>query len=339
MVATLKDVAKKANVSIATVSRVLNDSVLISDDTRRKVRSIMNELDYRPYAQKRNDLRKNINTIGLLMPDIKNNFYSIVIRGVKEELEKNGFSLILSYTDEDIEKEKNYLDTYMDIGVNGVILLGTRPAKLKHEYIINLSKRLPVLMINDYIMGSNIYSVMTDEVEGAYSAVNHLIKLGHERIAFINGDVDYTTYRYKHRGYEKALEASSLKIEDKYHIKVAPYEEGGYLGMKKFLQMKKDRPTAIFTASDQIAAGVYKAIYAAGLTIPGDFSIIGFSGIPLSKSLFPELTTVDQFAYNTGSQASKTLMKLITGENLEQKRIILEPKLILRDSCVDISLK
>jgi len=329
MAATLKDIAKEAGVSIATVSRVLNGSVLISDDTKRRVSSIMSQLDYKPYIQQKNTIKKNIHTIGLLMPDIKNFFYPIVIKGVEEELEDNKYNLIISSTDENIEKEKNYLDTFIDIGVNGIILLGTRPAELKHKYIINLSNRLPVLMINDYIVGSNIYSVMTDETEGAFQAVNYLIKLGHKK----------TTYRYKYRGYEKALKANGIELDEKYHIKQTPYEEGGYLGTKKILQMKEDKPTAIFTASDQIAIGVYKAIYEAGLKIPGDFSVVGFSGIPLSKELFPELTTVDQLAYNTGSQAGRTLMKLISGEALEQKRILLEPKLIVRDSCKDISGK
>jgi DNA-binding LacI/PurR family transcriptional regulator len=196
---------------------------------------------------------------------------------------------------------------------------------------------MPVLMINDYMIGSNVYSVMTDETEGAFQAVKYLIKLGHKKIAFINGDVDYTTYLYKLRGYERALEANGIEFDEKYHIKQTPYEEGGYLGTKKILQMKEDRPTAIFTASDQIAVGVYKAIYEAGLKIPLDFSVVGFSGIPLSKELFPELTTVDQFAYNTGSKAGRTLMKLIAGETLEQKRILLEPKLIIRNSCKNIS--
>ena len=336
MTVTINDVAKKAKVSVATVSRVINDSILISEKTKKNVRKAIKNLDYKPYARARKLIEKNLRAAALLIPDIKNVFYPIVIRGVEDELEKNGYSLFICNTDENIEKERKYLDTLIDKGVDGMIFLGTRPTKLKQEYIINLSEKMPVLMINDYIVGSNIYSVMTDETEGAFQAINYLIKLGHKKIAFINGDVDYTTYRYKYRGYERALETNGIEADGKYHIKETPYEEGGYLGTKKILQMKEDRPTAIFTASDQIAIGVYKAIYEAGLKIPGDFSVVGFSGVPLSKELFPELTTVDQFAYNTGSQAGKTLMKLIAGEALEQKRILLEPKLIVRDSCKDI---
>ncbi len=337
MTITINDVARKAKVSVATVSRVINDSILISEKTKTNVKKAIRDLDYMPYARARKLIKKNLRAAALLLPDLKNIFYPIVIRGVEDELEKNGYSLFICNTDEDIEKEKKYLDTLIDKGVDGMIFLGTRPTKLKQQYIINLSEKMPVLMINDYMIGSNVYSVMTDETEGAFQAVNYLIKLGHRKIAFINGDVDYTTYLYKLRGYERALKTNSIEFDEKYHIKQTPYEEGGYLGTKKILQMKEEGPTAIFTASDQIAVGVYKAIYEAGLKIPGDFSVVGFSGIPLSKELFPELTTVDQFAYNTGSKAGRTLMKLISGEKLEQKRIILEPKLIIRDSCKDIS--
>ncbi len=337
MTITINDVARKAKVSVATVSRVINDSILISEKTKTNVKKAIRDLDYMPYARARKLIKKNLRAAALLLPDLKNIFYPIVIRGVEDELEKNGYSLFICNTDEDIEKEKKYLDTLIDKGVDGMIFLGTRPTKLKQQYIINLSEKMPVLMINDYMIGSNVYSVMTDETEGAFQAVNYLIKLGHRKIAFINGDVDYTTYLYKLRGYERAFKTNSIEFDEKYHIKQTPYEEGGYLGTKKILQMKEEGPTAIFTASDQIAVGVYKAIYEAGLKIPGDFSVVGFSGIPLSKELFPELTTVDQFAYNTGSKAGRTLMKLISGEKLEQKRIILEPKLIIRDSCKDIS--
>jgi LacI family transcriptional regulator, galactose operon repressor len=303
MTVTINDVARKAKVSVATVSRVIHDSILISEKTKTNVKKTIKDLDYKPFAKARKLIKKNLRAAALLIPDIKNVFYPLVIRGVEDELEKNGYSLFICNTDENIEKERKYLDTLIDKGVGGMIFLGTRPAELKQQYIINLSEKMPVLMINDYMIGSNVYSVMTDETEGAFQAVNYLIKLGHRKIAFINGDVDYTTYRYKYRGYEKALETNSMEFVENYHIKVTPYEEGGYLGTKKILQMGKNKPTAIFTASDQIAVGVYKAIYEAGLKIPEDFSVVGFSGIPLSKELFPELTTVDQFAYNTGSKA------------------------------------
>lgn len=335
MAATIRDVAKEAGVSVATVSRVINNSSLISNKTKKKVRKIIRELGYVPYAHAKTVIQKNMRTIGLLLPDIKNIFYPLVIRGVEDTLEREDYSIFLCNTDESIDKEKKYLDTLINKGVEGIILLGTRPAKLKHNYIINISKELPVVMVNDYILGSNIYSVMTDEVEGAYSAINYLISLGHRKIAFINGNVDYTTYRYKYQGYERALADSGITMLEDYHIKETPYEIGGYRGTNKLLEME-EKPTAIFTASDQIAVGVYRAINKAGFKIPQDFSVIGYSGIPLSAELFPELSTVDQFPERTGKLAAQTLLRLISGEVLEQKRILIEPKLVIRNSCSEI---
>jgi len=340
MAVTINDVAKKAKVSVATVSRVIHDSMLIPENTKKKVRKVIRELNYKPYAKARKLIKNNLKAVALLIPDIKNIFYPIVIRGVEDRLEKNDYNLFICNTDEDIEKEKKYLDTLLYKGVDGVIFLGTRPTKLKQQYLTNLSEKMPVLMINDYILGSKIFSVMTGEIEGAYQAINYLTGLGHKKIAFINGDVDYTTYRYKYVGYEWALESNGIEVNPNYHIKMSPYEEGGYLGVKKILEMKKeDRPTAIFTAWDQMAIGAYKAIYENGYKIPDDFSIVGFSGIPISKELYPELTTVDQSPYDTGNLAGKLLLDLISGKKMDQRRIVLEPSLILRDSCKKISSK
>jgi len=337
MVSTINDVAKKSNVSVATVSRVMNDSMLIREETKRKVRKVIRELNYKPFSKTRDLVQNDLMAVALLIPDIKNVFYSVVIRGIEDELEKNGYNLFICSTDENIEKEKNYLDTLLYKGIDGIIFLGTRPTDPKQQYIVNLAVKMPVIMINDLIIGSNIYSVMTDEVEGAYQAVNYLISLGHKKIAFINGDVAYSAYRYKYIGYERALQENGIKINDNYHIQESPDVEGGYLGTKKILAIKKDLPTAIFAASDQMALGFYKAVYEKGFLIPGDFSIVGFSGIPFSESLYPELTTVDQHPYKAGSMAGNIMIDLIAGKVLDQKRILLAPTLIIRNSCRNIT--
>ncbi len=335
MSVTIRDIAQKSNVSIATVSRVLNNSANVSGETRIKVEKAIRELHYTPPALKRNFPRESTDTIGLLLPDIKNIFYPAVIRGIEEELEKNDYNFFLCITDENIDKEKKYLNTLLKKGVEGIVFLGTRPTEETSEHVVNLSQRMPVLIINDYIIGSNVYSVMTDEVDGAYKANRYLIDLGHTKIAFINGDVEFTTYRYKFRGYEHALLDNNVPVRDEYIIKETPYEIGGYRGAKKLLAFK-DPPTAIFTASDQIAVGVIQAIYEEGYSIPDDFSLIGFSDIPLAAELYPPLTTVNQFPYKTGKLAASIIMKLIRNEELEQRKIILETHLSIRKSCKSI---
>ena len=335
MSVTIKDIAKKANVSTATVSRVLNDSALISDETKKIVSDVMKELGYSRFTRAENMVRKTMKTIGLLIPDIKNIFLPLLVKAVEDEMDKNGYNIFLCHTDENIAREKRYLDTLLAKGVDGIVLVGTRPAKLNHEYISNISKKIPVMIINDYIIGSNVYSVMADEVEGSYKAISYLISLGHKKIAFINGDVDYTTYRYKYRGYEKALSDNAIEINPGYIIKETPYEDGGFRGAEKLMALP-DRPTAIFTASDQIAIGVIRGVYESGYIIPDDVSLVSISGLPLSAELYPSLTTIDVFPSIAGRTAASILLKLINGEKLTQKKILIDPKLIIRESAKSI---
>jgi len=331
MAVTIRDIAKYAETSIATISRVLNNSPDVNENTRRKVKLAIEELGYAPPVIAKGFSKNKLKTIGLLIPDINNMYYPGVIKGIENTLAKEDYNIFLCNTDEDIEKEKKYIETLLNKNVEGIMFLGTRPTG-NNDHLLELSNNIPVLMINDYIIGSNIYSVMIDEVEGAYKAVDYLIRQGHRKIAFINGDVDYTTYRYKRRGYDKALNDHNIDLDESLIIKEDPHEDGGYRGVKKLFDLE-EQPTAIFTASDQIAIGVIKGIYENSLTIPGDYSIIGFSDIPIAKQLYPELTTVNQFADKTGNMAAIIMMKLIANETMEQKRFLLEPKLSIRNSC------
>lgn len=332
MAVTLKDIAKRTNLSTATVSRVINNTQNVSNDTRIKVENAIHELNYQPNGLDGFFMKKGLKTVGLLIPDMNVLFFPKVIMGIEDELEKNDYNIFLCNTYESIEKEKKYMTSLLAKGVNGILFLGFRPNKLTNELILELSRQIPIVLINDYILGSNVYSVMTDEVIGAYKATNYLISLGHNKIAMVNGNTEYTTWRYKYRGYSKALMDSKMEINEEYIINVKPYEEGGYKGAKKLLSLE-DPPTAIFTATDQIAIGVMKAIYEENYSIPSDISLIGFTDTPIAAHLFPGLTTVNQFPYKTGQLSAEMIMKAINEEEIEQRRIILEPQLIIRESC------
>jgi LacI family transcriptional regulator len=336
MAITIKDIAKSAKVSIATVSRVLNDPLRVSDEKRIRVAKAIKELGYKPNALARGLIKGSIETIGILIQDINNLFYPEVIRGIENELEKNGYSIFLCNTDGNIEKEKKYIATLRNKNVDGIIFLGTRHVGLKeNEHIIDLSCEMPIMLINDYILGSDVYTVMTDEVNGAYKAINYLISLGHRKIAFINGEGDYSTFQYKFEGYKKALLSNEIEINDRYIFKAEPFEKSACNAAKKMLSLDKP-PTAIFTAGDQMAIGVMKAIYEYGFAIPKDFSLIGFGDAPIAESLYPGLTTVNQFPYKTGKLAAEVILRLVNKEVIEQKKIIIEPQLSLRNSCRQI---
>jgi len=329
---TIKDVAKKADVSIATVSRFLNNKPKVSKGAKQRIANAISELKYEPYAMAKGLIKRKMKTIGLLMPDIRNLFYPIVIKGVEDELEKNNYNIFVCHSDEKIDKEKKYLDTLLDKGVEGIIFLGTRsPKKEKNDHILELSNSIPILMINEYLIGSNVYSVMSDQVEGAYKAITYLIENGHREIAFINGNTDYTTYRHKLRGFMKAFNDYSIEPNEDFIIKTTPYEDGGYDGANKILS-HNEKPTAFFTASDQIAYGSIRALIEKGFNVPKDFSVIGYGNIDISANIYPELTTVDQFPYKTGKMAAKKIINILEKEGLDQKKILIEPELVIRKS-------
>ncbi len=334
MSTTIKDIAKMANVSTATVSRVLNSPNLVSEEKKELINKIIYELNYQPNALARGLIKKETKTVGVLIPDIDNLFYPAVVRGIEDVLGSKDYNVFICNTDKDVEKEKKYINTLLEKRVDGIIFMGTRPiAPEKNEHIIRLSNKLPVLLINDSIGGTDIYSVLSDEVEGAYKAVKHLLDLGHRKIAYVTGEADYTTYRNKQEGYESALRDYEVSINPLYIVRDLPYPEGGKKAAEKLFDLGENKPSAIFAASDQMAMGVMKAAYERGYRIPEDLSIVGYANIPISADLFPGLTTVDQFPYETGKFASETLTKIISGQELKQNKFIIKPQLVKRQSC------
>ena len=333
---TINDIAKRTNLSIATVSRALNNSAKVSAKTRQRIEDTIKEMSLQPNSASWGILRRRLKTVGLVLPDITNAFYPPVIRGIEDELFRNDYNVFLCNTDESIDQEMQYIQTLLEKGVDAIIFLGTRPTHNRNDHLVRLSESIPVLMINDSLIGSNVYSVMSDEVEGAYKAVKYLLELGHTRIAFVNGNVEYTTYRYKQLGFEQALRDHCVPILGDYVVKEDPHETGGYKGARKLITGSHP-PTAIFCASDQIAVGAIKAIYEQHRSIPGDFSVIGFSDSPIAEHLFPGLTTISQSPYKTGQISAQTIIKVIRKEKLDQRKIILDTQLVIRQSCRKLS--
>ncbi len=323
---TINDLAKEAGVSIASISRYLNNKYEVSNKTISKIEKAIEKLNYKPYASAH---ILSIQTIGILIPDINNLYYLPVTEGIEAEMQRNDFNIFICHTNN--RTSNNHIENLIEKKVDGFIFYGPLEES-KRPIISELSKNKPVLIINDDIMEANVYSVMTDSVRGAYQAIKYLIKLGHKKIGFINGSTDYLTYRNKLSGYKKALTDNNLPIEKKYIVHEEPHEAGGYSGLNKLLELK-ERPTAIFTASDQMAIGVMRACYERNLKIPDDVSLIGFSDIRLASELSPRLTTVNQFPYDTGRIAAETILKVIKKDRLSQRMILIEPKVSIRESC------
>lgn len=331
MAVTIRDVAQSSGVSIATVSRVINNSPDVAQPTRQRVETVITELGYNAPTPSLRSLQKALRTIALLMSDITNVHFPSVIRGMEEHLFHHDYSLLVCNTGEDPSIERRYIAGLQDKGVEAVAFVGTRLANSRHEHIVELSERMPVVMIDDYLVGESVYSVMVDETEGAYKATDHLVRLGHRRIGYVRGDGDYTTSDYKCEGYKRALAHHGITLDDGLVVRVDPHEDGGHEAGERLLTMAQP-PTAVFSENDQLATGIMQAAYELGRTIPGDLSLVGFSDSPIAAHLYPPLTTVNQFASRVGELAAQTLLSLIRKEPLVQRRMILQPELVVRQS-------
>lgn len=329
---TVKTVAEKAGTSLATVSRYLNQSGYVSRSVADRIQAAIDELGYEPKGLARVFLTQSRKNVGILVPDLRNMFYPPVIMGIEDKLEGAGFNALLCITYDSSEKELKYLNTLVDKHVDAFIMVGARVQKDINEQIIAVAREFPVVLLNDYLLGSEAYSIMSDEVEGAYFAVQYLIELGHTRIAFINGSKEITTFRLKQRGYQRAIEDYTIGVLNEYCVTSTADELGGHQSASELLSRPKP-PTAIFAASDQIAIGVLRAAAEIGVRVPDELSVIGFSNIPVSQELHPPLTTIDQQPYELGRIAADTAMRAIAGEELKQKRVILQPTLLTRQTC------
>lgn len=331
---TISDIAKKAGVSISTVSRVLNNSELVSKKTKIKVQKIMDELNYIPNEMARGLIKKNSKAIALIIPDILNPYYSELIKGVENVVNKQGYSMFLCNTNYNHNKEKAYILEMVERRVDGIIIIST--FLQDQEFINNLKDRIKIVTIQTFIDG--IDNISTNDEKGMTEALEHLIKLGHKKIAFICIDIRNCSNRYK--AYKDTLEKNGIPFRKEYvkeyladNVNVDMFKDSiGYKMTKQLLELK-DPPTAIQTLNDYLAYGAYIAIKEKNLRIPDDISVIGFDDIIVSKIIDPPLTTVQQPIYDMGETGGELLLSnIIEGPKTVRREIILPTKLIIRKS-------
>ncbi|NSW90804.1 MAG: LacI family DNA-binding transcriptional regulator [Firmicutes bacterium] len=332
MSATLKDVAKKLNISVSTVSRVVNDKSYVSPKTREKVLKALEEMNYSPNQVARSLKKKSTNTIGIVVPDISEVFFAHVIKGIDEVLSNNGYSIILCDTGEKPEKEELYLNLLIEKQIDGIILATVSKKHVTLQRIID--KALPVIFIDNLPNLKRGYdSVMIDNSKASYIAVEHLIKLGHRNIGIITGKQDETTGYERLLGYKKALQDNNIKVDENL-ITIGDFKEkSGYENMKILLERNKDI-TAVYVVSSKMTYGAIKAITERGLKIPKDIALVGFDVHDPSGLITPSITTMIQPEEHIGQVAAELILKRLkeNGERHNQK-IILEPELLIRDSC------
>lgn len=330
MGATIKDVAKKAGVSIATVSRVFNNSPLVLDGTKKLVRAAAHELHYTPNASARSLSRKESEAIGLLLPDLYGEFFSEVIRGADLTARRHKYHLLLSSSHNSKEDIAAALHA-MRGRVDGLIIMS--PHLDAQMLNANLPSNLPIALLNCYLHGEPFDAINVNNFQGAYQMIQHLLTHGHTRLAIIKGTEHNIDSQERLNGYRKALTDGRLAPDSRYELAGDFDEESGYRAAKRALQLAP-RPTALFASNDTMAIGALSALRAEGIDVPREVALAGFDDIPVAQFLTPGLTTMRVHISDLGVRAVESLLDLITDRNRhETEQTIIDPELVIRESC------
>jgi DNA-binding LacI/PurR family transcriptional regulator len=326
---TIEDVAELAGVSNSTVSRVLNNKEYVREETREKVYDAVRQLGYKPSRIARS-LRANASKIiGLLISDIQNPFFTSLVRAVEDISKQNGYSLILCNTDEDPEKEEQYIDLMISERVSGVIITPTREYNCPIEKLLDVN--IATVCVDRRVLDCDIDSVISDNKTSSYKLIKHLIENGHYRIGALLGSSEITSFRERLEGYKKAHSEFDLLIDPQLIMQDVPKKELGYLLTKQLLQLD-DSPTAIIAGNNLMALGALQAIKEKDLVIPNDISLVSFDNQDWTELINPSITVASQPTYEMGKQAAELVIRRIDDENHTIKNVVLESEIIFRDS-------
>lgn len=324
MKVSIFDVAKKAGLSVVTVSRVLNQSPSVREKNREKVLQAMKELDYQPNAAARSLAKGKTGIIGLTLTTLNDSVFDAVVKEIGDRLAERGYFLTLSIAG---YEEPFHRALFQEDRVDGVILLS--PTR-EDEYVMELKKKkIPFVLLDNQLRGSPAPSVIVDNYKGGYEAAKHLIGLGHTRIAHIAGPEWFLSSTERERGFRDALAEAGL---EPFAVERASFEiPAGYAIARRWIDEGR-LPSAVFAADDYIALGVADALKNEGLRVPRDLSIVGFDDQNVASGFRPMLTTIRQPAELIGRHGVELLLKWIDGTSRRNVTVQLEPELILRES-------
>ena len=331
--ATIHDVARRAKVSVMTVSRVLNKPEKVSAKTIKKVKRVMEELGYQPSQVARSLVKRRTNTIGIVMPDIKNTFFNSWFRSVEEYARRFGYTTLLCNTDEDPEDEMKLVRTFLAHRVDGILIVPHSEASVKYL----MKAKVNTVLVDRVYDGIDIDFVATDHYEGAVGLTEYLIANGHRKIAILRGPGMLFPDIERYRGFSDAMKKNRIGISPRYVYNCEFMEERAFETVTRLLK-DLDPPTVIFSFNSLMTIGAIKAIASLGLKIPGDISLVAYDEIPGSEIFIPGITHVQQPVEELGRNATKILITKI--ENPRQKvrqNIFLKPELVIRESCAKIA--
>ncbi|MFC0470891.1 LacI family DNA-binding transcriptional regulator [Halalkalibacter kiskunsagensis] len=328
--ATILDVAKLSGLSKTTVSRVINNHPYVSDKKRELVLKAMKELGYTPNPSARRLRGQLTTTIGVIVPRIVNPFFASLVNSIELAAYKKGHQVLICQSYEDKEKELAFLNLLKTKQVDGVIMTSIEN---DWEVIESYNEYGCILLCNDYVNQTVVPMVRLDQAKGAYLGAKHLIDRGHQKIAYCTGGLfdEQGKGKDRNQGFQKALKEAGIKINPKWIFIDQHTIEDGKQVIKQILEME-DRPTAIFTGSDEIAGGIIIEAKEQGITIPNDFAIIGFDDQPIAEIVDPKLTTIRQPVDQMGNKSIEVMIKMLENPALDIKNYELPIELIVRQS-------
>lgn len=326
---SIKEVADAAGVSTATVSRVLADKPHIRPEIRERVLAVVESLNYRPNRVARSLRAQKSNTIGLIVADIQNRFFTSVSRAVEDMAYESGFNIFLCNTDENPAKEAMYFDLMRDENVAGVILAPTGQTADSFATAVKLD--IPIVVIDRRVRGVEVDSVLIDNVEAACKIVDHLLEDGYRRIGAMFG-IGSTTGRERREGFVQAFKDRGLKPPLDLLSYADAREEEGYKATKQLLSLP-ERPDAIFASNGLMAVGAFRAIRESKLSMPEQIAFASFDKTTWSSLVEPPVTLIEQPTYEIGQTATELLLKRIEEPTRPTREIILKAKLVLGQSC------
>lgn len=333
MAITISDIARKAGVSSATVSRVLNDSGYVKQSTREKIEAAIKEMNFTPSAIARSLSKNETNTIGVIVPDITNSYFGEVIKGISEVAEANNLNIILFNTDNYLEKEVRALNVLREQRIKGIIMTPGFGEENNKEYIETINNlNIPIVLVSADLKFKELSGIFVDNVLGGFNATNLLISEGHTKIGIMTGILSSEPAAERVVGYKKALKEANIEINDKYILDGQFSMEKAYELTNQLLK-DKDKPTALITSSNRMTMGVVKALKENNKNIPEDLALVAFDKVDLLDVLDIKITYIDECPMELGRSSMNLLCSIFNDSDKNfKRRVIIVPKLIIKGS-------
>lgn len=330
MTVTIYDVAREANVSMATVSRVVNGNQNVKPATRKKVLEVIERLEYRPNAVARGLASKKTTSVGVIIPDISNILYAELARGIEDIATMYRYNIILANSDENEQKELTLLDTMLGKQVDGVVMM-TNEVTAQIQHAIEHSP-VPIVLAGSMSSSEKIPSVNIDYFQAALEGMELLVKNGHQRIAYVSSSLKYTVNGcHKFEAYKQALEKAGISFDETLVVANDSSYDSGLIAWETLANLDEP-PTAIFAGNDELAIGLIHGVQDGGKRVPDDVEVLSYENSKLARMVRPQLTSVVLPLYDIGAVAMRLLTKLMNKETVDEQCVLLPHRIEMRDS-------